>query len=578
MQAPLESGPLTTQDFFNARRQADYEMFLARLTGRSTSLLSYEDVRARLRAIESSGQVLREIPLEAIVGSVGRYTDFTRSFMPKRDTDRQRWTQIKAVADGLTGFPPIEVYQLGDVYFVRDGNHRVSVTRQSGATHIQAYVTEVRSNVPLEPGVQPDDLILKGEYADFLEATGLRTLLPDTEISLTVPGEYRTLLEHIEVHRFFMGIDHQRDIPYKEAVLHWHDHVYKPMIRVIRSSEILDDFPLRSEADLYLWVSEHHQALQDSLNVAIPPSEAAADLASRFSPKPRRVLSRLGARLYDWITPDQLERGPRPGHWRRERLNTRIDTNALFPEILVLLSEDPEHWESLDQAIMIASQEGAHLHGLHIHPHGVGDHTHNGAYRSIFLERCKQAGLEGTYHDAQGKIPRLVCYWSRWMDLIVLSLNHPPQPGPARRFRSGLRTILHRCPRPVLTVPKTISHIQNLLLAFDGSPKAWEALYLARRLNANFEIPVHVAQVLEKPGASRTALDDARAHLEALDQVIFYSIEGQPVDALLSLAEDLGTDLILLGGYTATPWSEIFTGSTVEQMLRQSEMPLLICR
>ncbi len=578
MNAPFESGPRTTQEFLAARRQAGYEIFLARLTGRSTALLSYEDVRAKLHALESSGQVLREIPINAIVGSVGRYADFTRSFLPKRDTDRLRWTQVKAMADGLTGFPPIEVYQLGEVYFVRDGNHRVSVMQQTGATHIQAYVTEVRSDVPLEPGIQPDDLILKGEYAGFLETTSLRALVPNTEISLTVPGKYRILLEHIEVHRFFMGIDQQRDIPYPEAVLHWYEYVYQPMVTAIQTSAILDDFPLRSDADLYLWVSEHRQALQDGLDVTIPPSEAAADLASQFSPKPRRVISRLGARLYDWITPDQLERGPRPGHWRRERLNIRTDTNQIFPEILVPLGENPEHWESLDQAIVIASQEGAHLHGLHIHPRGVDDPQHNEGLRTIFQGRCRQAGLGGTYHDAQGKIPRLVCEWSRWMDLIVLSLNHPPQPGPASRFRSGLRTILHRCPRPVLTVPKTISQVQNLLLAFDGSPKAWEALYLAGYLSANLDIPLHVTLVLEKPGAWQAALDDARAYLEAHDRVAYHRIEGQPVDALLSLAEDLETDLILMGGYTANPWLEIFSGSTVEQMLRQSDLPLLICR
>ena len=130
----------------------------------------------------------------------------------------------------------------------------------------------------------------------------------------------------------------------------------------------------------------------------------------------------------------------------------------------------------------------------------------------------------------------------------------------------------------MLTVPKTISQVQNLLLAFNGSPKAWEALYLAGYLSANLDIPLHVTLVLEKPGARQAALDDARAYLEAHDRVAYHRIEGQPVDALLSLAEDLETDLILMGGYTANPWLEIFRGSTVEQMLRQSDLPLLICR
>jgi len=577
MQDPLESGPRTTEDFFTARRQAKYEMFLARLTGRSTELLSYEDVRAKLRAIESSGQVLREIPLEAIVGSVGRYSDFTRSFLPKSDADRQRWTRVKAVADGLTGFPPIEVYQIGEVYFVRDGNHRVSVTRQSGATHIQAYVTSVRSKVHLEPDIQPDDLILKAEYAEFLEATGLRTVRPNAHVILTVPGHYRKLQEHIEVHRYFMGIEQQRKITFEEAIADWYDHVYSPIGKAIRDNEILDDFPERTVCDLYLWVSEHRHLLQESLDIDIPPSEAAADLALQFSPKPRRIAARVGARLYDLLTPDQLERGPRPGHWRRERQEIRTDTNQIFPEILVPLGALPEHWDSLQQAAIIAGREGAHLHGLHVSAQ-FPDEDAIETLRTTFLDLCAQVGLEGTFHFERGKIPRQVCHWSRWMDLIVLSLHHLPQPGPSRRFGYGLRTILHRCSRPVLTVPSKLSQIKNLMLAYDGSPKAREALYLAGHLNANWGIPLDVVHVIEREKTTGGVLEDAQSYLKDHDRVEFHRVDGAPVDAILTAAQDIGADLILIGGFTATPWTEIFLGSTVEQFLRASPIPLLICR
>jgi nucleotide-binding universal stress UspA family protein len=577
MQDPFESSPRTTQDFIAARRQAGYEMLLARLSGRSTELLSYEDVRAKLHAIESSGQVLREIPLDAIVGSVGRYADFTRGFLPKSDADRQRWTQVKAVADGLTGFPPIEVYQIGEVYFVRDGNHRVSVTRQSGATHIQAYVTSVRSKVPLEPEIQPDDLILKAEYAEFLEATGLHTIRPYAQVILTVPGHYRKLQEHIEVHRYFMGIDQQRKISYEEAIADWYDHVYSPIGKAIRDNDILDDFPERTVCDLYLWVSEHRHLLQESLDIDIPPSEAAADLAMQFSPKPRRVAARVGARLYDLLTPDQLERGPRPGHWRQERLESRTDTNQIFPEILVPLGDIPEHWDSLQQAIIIAGREGAHLHGLHITAQ-IPDEDMIEMLRTTFLDRCAQAGLEGTFHYERGKIPRQICLRSRWMDLIVLSLHHPPQPGPTKRFSSGFRTILHRCSRPVLTVPRKLSQIQSLMLAYDSSPKAREALFLAGHLNANWEIPLHVAHVIEREKTLGGVLEDARSFLKDHDRVEFHRVDGTPVDAILTAAQDIGVDLILIGGFTANPWIEIFLGSTVERFLRASPIPLLICR
>jgi nucleotide-binding universal stress UspA family protein len=577
MQDPFESGPRTTEDFFTARRQARYEMFLARLTGRSTELLSYEDVRAKLRAIESSGQVLREIPLDSIVGSVGRYADFTRSFLPKSNADRQRWAQVKAVAEGLTGFPPIEVYQIGEVYFVRDGNHRVSVSRQSGATHIQAYVTSVRSKVPLEPDIQPDDLILKAEYAEFLEATGLRTIRPNAQVTLTVPGNYRKLQEHIEVHRYFMGNNQGRKVTYEEAIADWYDHIYTPIGKAIREADILGDFPERTVCDLYLWVSEHRHALQENLEINIPPSEAAADLALQFSPKPRRVAARLGARLYDLLTPDQLERGPRPGHWRRERLEIRTDTNQIFPEILVPLGDLPEQWGALQQAVIIAGREGAHLHGLHITAQ-IPDDGLIEKLRAHFLDRCVMAGLEGTFHHEQGSIARQICQRSRWMDLIVLSLHHPPQSGPTKRFSSGLRTILHRCSRPVLTVPRKLSQIQCLMLAYDGSPKAREAIYLASHLNANWDIPLHVTYVIEKEKTGEGVLEDARSYLKDHDRVDFHRMEGAPVETILQKAEELCIDLILIGGYTANPWTEIFLGSKVEGFLQASPIPLLICR
>jgi hypothetical protein len=193
-------------DFHRARRKAALENIMARLTGRSADLLSYEEVRQKLRARGITAQELKEIPLDGIVGSVGRYADFTRNFLPRQDSDEGRWARVKVKVTDMGGLPPIKVYQIGEVYFVLDGNHRVSVARQVGATYIEAYVTEVRTKVPLSPNTQPDDLILKAEYADFLEHTRLDELRPEADLSVTAPGQYQALEEHIEVHRYFMGL------------------------------------------------------------------------------------------------------------------------------------------------------------------------------------------------------------------------------------------------------------------------------------------------------------------------------------------------------------------------------------
>jgi uncharacterized ParB-like nuclease family protein len=151
------------QDFRRARSRATMQQILARLTGRSADLLSYEEVRQKLKATGAGERKLEEIPLDSIVGSVARYHDFTRSFLPRQDSDESRWTRVRKAMTSSKPMPPIDVYQIGQVYFVLDGNHRVSVARQLGDTHIPAYVTELHTKVALSPDVEPDDLILKAE-------------------------------------------------------------------------------------------------------------------------------------------------------------------------------------------------------------------------------------------------------------------------------------------------------------------------------------------------------------------------------------------------------------------------------
>ena len=252
-------------DFRRARNQADLKGLVSRLTGESAQLLSFNEARQKLRMKGFAERGLHDIPLDAIVGSVGRYTDFTRGFLPRREVNPDRWARVKVAASGLAGLPPIDVYKIGEAYFVLDGNHRVSVARSFGATYIQAYVTEVRTRVPLTPDDQLDDLLIKGEYASFLEQTRLDELRPQANLQVTSPGQYPILLEHIGVHRYYMGVDLMRHVPYPEAVAHWYDHVYLPVVEIIRKQGILRDFPGRTEADLYLWVARHRAELFDQL-------------------------------------------------------------------------------------------------------------------------------------------------------------------------------------------------------------------------------------------------------------------------------------------------------------------------
>jgi hypothetical protein len=247
--------------------QARRKAFLQRLytalglTKHPVELLSFEDVQAKLRLHQTAYRGLQNIPLNQIVGSVGRYNDFTRTFLPLMESDSSRWQRVAGLQTG-TGLPPIELYKVGDAYFVKDGNHRVSVARQFGAATIESYVWEYETPVGGLPGdADIDDLIVRAEYRAFLDRTRLDVLRPEQNIVLTEPGMYPALELEIELYRENLNQIDKEVPPYEDAVTAWYDMVYTLAVDTIRESGVLRLFPGRTEADLYVWISRHRQEL-----------------------------------------------------------------------------------------------------------------------------------------------------------------------------------------------------------------------------------------------------------------------------------------------------------------------------
>jgi hypothetical protein len=179
------------------------------------------------------------------------------------------------------------LYKVGEVYFVVDGHHRVSVAREQGQEYIDAEVRECKVRVPVGPDLRPEDLEILGAKVEFLERTKLDRLRPGAQIEHTVPDGFSRMLEHIAVHRYFMGLGEQRDISEEEAVAHWYDTVYLPIVKVIRERGILEEFPGRTEADLYLWVLDHQQFLHDRGKDLSPPEAAAEEYVQRVEQSPQ---------------------------------------------------------------------------------------------------------------------------------------------------------------------------------------------------------------------------------------------------------------------------------------------------
>lgn len=566
-------------DFHYARNRAVLKDMLARFTGKSIELLSYEEVRQKLRAQESSHRGLRDIPLASIVGSVGRYTDFTRDFLPRQESSADRWARIKVAASDLAGLPPIEVYKIGEAYFVRDGNHRVSVARQLGATHIQAYVTELRTRVTLTPDVQPDELIVKAEYAAFLENTRLNDLRPEADLSVTIPGQYQILEEHISVHRHFMGIEQQREIPYEESATDWYDWVYLPVARLIRERGILYYFPNRTETDLYLWIAEHKAALESDLGWEIRSEYVIEDLVERFGESGESLFSRLGGKFLEILPRRSQESSSQARQWRKASIETHPE-DRLFQDILVPVNGQENGWFALEQAFTIARRESARLHGLHVvGPDEATDSPEVLAVQVEYNRRCAEAGVSGELIIESGEISSRICARANWTDLVVTNLAFPPSPQPLARLDSGFYDMIQHCPRPLMAVPQMTSPMQHALLAYDGSPKAEEALFVATYLAGHWQIPLTVVTVFENGHIPEETLLRAAVYLEE-HQVAADTIpeRGPAADRILQIAKEKDTDLLIMGGYSYGSVLEVVLGSVVDRVLRECHKPMLICR
>jgi hypothetical protein len=264
-------------DFAHARLKAFWNRILSILGGQSTTLLSYDDVKEKLHIGGPIYRGSRTVEIKKIVGSLNRYHQFDRAFLPLEDQIANRWQSIDLAFYQEVNLPPVVLYKVGEVYFVVDGHHRVSVAREQGQLNIDAEVRECSTKVNITPELRPEDLEILGEKVNFLERTGLDRLRPKANIKLTIPDGFDRMLEHIAVYRYFMGLDLQRDISDEEAVAHWYDKVYKPIINNIRLSGILKEFPGKTEGDLYLWVLDRQRYLHEKGQKLVPPEKAATD-------------------------------------------------------------------------------------------------------------------------------------------------------------------------------------------------------------------------------------------------------------------------------------------------------------
>jgi hypothetical protein len=241
-----------------ARRGVVVQEVLCAIQGCSPDLIPFEKARELLHLNQRICRGLQEIELEKIRGSVGRYHDFTSAFLPRRGNLRQRWQRVRS-ARFTTGLPPIELYKVGQAYFVSDGNRRVSIARQEGMDTIDAYVCEYITPLGLSGEADLDEVLCKAEYAELLRRTKLR---PEQEIVFTVPGRYMEIECQIQSIQRSLENDRGEAVAHDEAAALWYREIYSPTVQEIRESGVIDRFPGRTVADMFIWMWRREADLQ----------------------------------------------------------------------------------------------------------------------------------------------------------------------------------------------------------------------------------------------------------------------------------------------------------------------------
>ena len=272
------------RDFARARSAAFMNAIRSLVRRQSIELLPLSEVRSRVYVRGQRDLGLQEVPLDQIIGSEGRYADFDRFFLPLTNETEERWKKIGRAYYQDVVLPPIDLVKIGELYFVRDGNHRVSVARMRGQLEIDARVVELKTDVRLPARLEQGDLLLVEEQSDFLEWTRLAELCPGARIEVSELGSYLALIRHINGHRYFLGLERDAEVSSEDSVVSWYEHVYLQLVSAIRRSGVLQYFPDRTETDLYLWIMDHRHYLTEQTGSDAGPYEAVARYTEDLGP------------------------------------------------------------------------------------------------------------------------------------------------------------------------------------------------------------------------------------------------------------------------------------------------------
>ncbi len=256
------------------------------LSPEETQLISLNDIKELLHPDNEVYVGMKTVPVENIIGSEGRYNDFDNLFFPKHSHLKNRWLNIdKAYMKGVI-LPAVTLYEIGGVYFVRDGNHRVSVAKARGVEFIDAEVTSLRTEIRLTPGKSMETIIkqiIAYEKRHFYAMTNYGDITGDWSLDFTTAGQYDVIYNHILTHKYYINQKQVEEISMTDAIMSWYNTVYMPVVNTVNQHKIMKKFKRRTVSDLYVWIVKYWDELKKALGEDFSLDQALEDFTHIYS-------------------------------------------------------------------------------------------------------------------------------------------------------------------------------------------------------------------------------------------------------------------------------------------------------
>jgi hypothetical protein len=247
-------------DFLRARRKAALAKlahWLRREPDDVNVILPFDEVVAALGFAGERRLGLKTVKLSSIVGTVDSKREFDRRFRPTSATVRERWERLALAQRRGASMPPIDVYRVGDMHFVQDGHHRVSIAMARGQSTIDAYVTEVRTAVPAGEIRTRGDLVTRSLERQFLARVPLSSRAR-SRIQVDDPQDYACLSEAVEAWGFRCMQHDGQYLDRTEVARRWYSEEYAPVVKLLGEADLLG---AGTETDGYLRVADQRYRL-----------------------------------------------------------------------------------------------------------------------------------------------------------------------------------------------------------------------------------------------------------------------------------------------------------------------------